>query len=404
MTWKNRITGSGEVDPAGLIPNPRNWRKHPKKQADGLLGALEEIGWVQDVIVNGRTGHLVDGHLRVELAIQNNEKMVPVKYVDLTEEEEATILATLDPITAMAGLDKESLKGLLESIDTENPALQDLLKDLHGDILFPSGGPEDAGTQMNLAKELMKKWAVKEGQVWQMGPHRILCGDATRKEDLDALLQGDGVDLVLTDPPYGISIVTKKKVGPGGKLGFGKIRGKNIVEANLYPDVIGDNSTESARAALSLLKDIPNKVIFGGNYFTDFLPISRCWIVWDKREEVGGSANFADCELAWTSFDKLTRIYRHLWSGLLRKGDRKNEGARRIHPTQKPVGLFTTILGDFSQEGDTVLDPFLGSGTTLIACENLKRICRGIEITPEYMAVTLQRYKDTFGKEPELAA
>ena len=176
----------------------------------------------------------------------------------------------------------------------------------------------------------------------------------------------------------------------------GTVGGGNIVKAKVYSVIVGDESTESAKKALDVLKDIKNKIVFGGNYFTDFLPPSRCWLVWDKEN----TGNFADAELAWTSFDKSVRLYKWLWNGLSRKGERSEELRSRVHPTQKPVGLFKLILQDHSESGDIVIDPFLGSGTTLIACENTGRKCRGIEISPEYCAVVLERFKDATGKEP----
>src|SRR5690606_15210341 len=99
--WRSRIVGHGEEDPDQLLANPRNWRLHPKEQQRALGAALGDIGWVQSVIVNQRTGHLVDGHLRVELALSRDEPSVPVVYVDLSADEEAIVLATLDPIGAM---------------------------------------------------------------------------------------------------------------------------------------------------------------------------------------------------------------------------------------------------------------------------------------------------------------
>lgn len=123
--FRNRIVGSGEERPDQLLANPRNWRIHPKAQQDALAGVLSEVGWVQEVVVNQRTGYVVDGHLRVALAISEGEESVPVKYVDLSEEEEALVLATLDPIGAMAASDREQLASLIEGIETDG--VKDLL-------------------------------------------------------------------------------------------------------------------------------------------------------------------------------------------------------------------------------------------------------------------------------------
>lgn len=128
--WRNRIVGSGIEAPDQLLANPLNWRIHPKAQQEALAGALDEVGWVQEVIVNQRTGHLVDGHLRVTLAMRRDEPSIPVKYVDLDEREEALVLATLDPISAQASADAAKLDELLRGVSTGSAALQDLLSEL----------------------------------------------------------------------------------------------------------------------------------------------------------------------------------------------------------------------------------------------------------------------------------
>lgn len=128
--WRNRIIGHGEEAPDQLLANPANWRIHPKAQQDALAGVLSQVGWVQDVIVNRQTGHVVDGHLRVSLAISRQEPAVPVVYVDLTPDEEATVLATLDPLSAMAAADRDKLDTLLREVSTGDAALQQMLSEL----------------------------------------------------------------------------------------------------------------------------------------------------------------------------------------------------------------------------------------------------------------------------------
>lgn len=127
--WRNRIVDQGEVAAADLVPNPSNWRAHPVFQRSALSGALKEIGWVQQVVVNRTTGHLIDGHLRVDLARELNEK-VPVLYVELSEDEERLVLATLDPLSALATADQDALDALLASISTTDESLAALLDKL----------------------------------------------------------------------------------------------------------------------------------------------------------------------------------------------------------------------------------------------------------------------------------
>ena len=125
--WASRIVGEADVRPTVLIPNPQNFRKHPKAQQAAMAGALDELGWIQRVIVNKRTGNIIDGHLRVEMAIETHEATVPVCYVDLDENEERIALATFDPISAMAIMDEDIHAALLRSIECENAALAGLL-------------------------------------------------------------------------------------------------------------------------------------------------------------------------------------------------------------------------------------------------------------------------------------
>ena len=136
-------------------------------------------------------------------------------------------------------------------------------------------------------------------------------------------------------------------------------------------------------------------MIFGGNYFTDFLMPSRCWIVWDKQN----TGNFADAELCWTSFSKSVKLYHWLWNGRSRQGDRATEGTHRVHPTQKPVGLFENILNDFSDNEAKVLDCFGGSGSVLIACEKTGRKCYMMEYEEYYCDVIIQRWETFTGKK-----
>lgn len=143
MTWRNRIVGVGEEAPDQLQANPLNWRLHPKHQQEALTGILDDVGWVQQVIVNRRTGNLIDGHLRVMLALRQNAASVPVLYVDLSPEEESLILATLDPIAALASPDAQKLDELLREVGTDSPAVQTMLDKLAekaGIVLDESSG------------------------------------------------------------------------------------------------------------------------------------------------------------------------------------------------------------------------------------------------------------------------
>ena len=149
--WQSRIVGYGEEAPGNLMANPRNWRTHPDEQVSALGGVMREVGIVQNVIVNKRTGHLIDGHARVEEAVRIKQPTIPITYVDLSEEEEALILATLDPITALAQSDTVKLDALLHDVSTADPAIMAMLDELAFDVdpVVIGDDGESVGSTMN---------------------------------------------------------------------------------------------------------------------------------------------------------------------------------------------------------------------------------------------------------------
>lgn len=225
------------------------------------------------------------------------------------------------------------------------------------------------------------------GDLFEIGEHRLLCGDSTCSDTVAKFMNGEKADMVFTDPPYGIKVVQNKKIG--GDKAFGNVGGNNIVKAKEYAEIIGDDTTETAKEFYQTCQSLgfENYIIWGGNYFTDFLEPSMCWIVWDKEN----TGNFADVELAWTSFQKGAKLYKWQWNGMIRKGDKSIEGKTRVHPTQKPVGLFGDIFKDFPFE--ICYDGFGGSGSTMVATHQIKKKCFMIEMSPEYCQVIIDRMR-----------
>jgi len=192
---------------------------------------------------------------------------------------------------------------------------------------------------------------------------------------LEIMPELEPVDLVLTDPPYGVGIAKTGMVG-----------GTNLAVVKNYGAQAWDRERPPSSFFETLVAISKNQIIFGGNYFADLLKPSPCWLVWNKDN----TGNFADCELAWTSFNTATRIVRFRWNGFLQEaGGREREV--RHHPTQKPVGLFVWILDKYSKQGDLILDTHLGSGTTALACERLNRQWIGIEIEEKYCKIAKDR-------------
>lgn len=226
------------------------------------------------------------------------------------------------------------------------------------------------------------------GDIWQLGDrHLVACGDSTQLSTLLTLFRERTPACVFADPPYGIRLLQKRgRVGKGG---------------HLYDPVLGDENTETAMRSFRLCQSLfptATQIWWGANYYAHILPPSSCWIVWDK--DVRG-LSFADAEVAWVNSKDRVRVIQHTWSGARKASE---QGERRVHPMQKPVALALYCLEKFSNPGDLIFDPFLGSGISILAAEHLGdgRAVIGCELSPEYCDITMQRYTQLTGIEPVL--
>ena len=219
---------------------------------------------------------------------------------------------------------------------------------------------------------------VKEERI---GDCRLILGDC-----LEVMPTLGPVDLLLTDPPYGI--------GAGDYKRGGTQYGNSKAPCREYARKDWDNEAPQEAVELAIAQ-AEKSIVFGGNYFS--LPPSSCWLVWDKQN--GEGSGYADCELAWTNLDKAVRRVYWRWAGMLQKhmGDKKEV---RVHPTQKPVGVMEWCLG-LVPNAETILDCWLGSGTTLVACAKLGRKGIGIEIDPEYFDIACKRVEEAY-RQPDL--
>jgi site-specific DNA-methyltransferase (adenine-specific) len=205
--------------------------------------------------------------------------------------------------------------------------------------------------------------------------NRIYQGDCL---DLMKEMPDKSVDLVLTDPPYGILNKMGWKNQPNKKIGCALQIDHSAV------DYVKWDKKPSTEYFSEIFRISKNQIIFGGNYFE--LPSSQCWIVWDRDN---GDCDFADAELAWTSFASSVRIFKYRWQGMMQEDMAHKE--KREHPTQKPLPLMMWCLEKYSKPGMTVLDPFMGSGTTCVACKKLGRNYIGIEKEPAYVEIAKKR-------------
>lgn len=215
------------------------------------------------------------------------------------------------------------------------------------------------------------------GDLFEIGEHRLLCGDSTDSDAVEKLMNGQKADMVFTDPPYGVNAVSKS----------------GVLKEYYGVDILGDSNTNAACDSFNLIYSLfPNAshIWWGANYysFDAKLPNAKCWLTWDKQEK-NNHIDQADCELAWTNINSPSRIFHHLWAGFRRDSEK---GEKRVHPTQKPVELISEILQHFKKvKSDLILDLFLGSGSTMVAANQLKRKCYGMELDPKYCQVIVNR-------------
>lgn len=418
--WKSRIIGHGTANPADLMANPLNFRKHPDEQKAGLEALIDEIGFFRSITVNQRSGLILDGHLRVRLALEQDQDVIDVEYVDLDDHEEKLALALFDRIATMAQPDPAILKDLLDEILTDDPDLQSMLAQLAADSgvdeMLAAIAADNAAMLGGDADELPDPDDVTPrtmiGDIWVIeGKHRLAVGDCTDPDIAARLLAGDSPALVLSDPPYGMGLNTNysdyaewaNKQQGGKYAGFRRKGGSS--KSKDYPAIIGDDQPFDPAPIFDLYA-APEMFLFGFDYYVDKLPNSGkdgSILVWDKREDKQGG-NVDDMfgssfELIWSKKPHKRDIIRARWAGYF--GTETQDVKRRIHPAQKPLEVLEWILERYAKAGDLILDPYYGSGSTLIAAHRRGLTCYGAELSPAYADVILAR-AEALGLECEL--
>jgi|TARA_R110000772_G_C13281358_1_gene437173 DNA modification methylase len=386
---------------ADLIPYASNSRTHSDDQVAQIASSIKEFGFNNPVLLDGDNG-IIAGHGRLMAAKKLGLKEVPtIELSHMTDNQRKAYVIADNKLALNAGWDMEMLTLEMGDLKDQDFDLT-LLGFDEGELANIFVEETEGLTDPDEVPELPDEPTTKEGDVWILGKHRLMCGDSTSIDAVDKLMDGAKIDCVYTDPPYGISIVQGNKVGGGGAFG-GKKNEKadksNVVESSNFAPVANDESIDVAVGAISLISTLSAdvEIIWGGNYYASYLANSPCWIVWDKKN----TGNFADCELAWTNQTTAVRKFEHMWNGMVKASE---HGQKRVHPTQKPVALAEWCIDSYAEDCGTVLDLFGGSGSTLIACETRSKLCLMMELTPSYCDVIIKRWEDFTGNKATLEA
>jgi DNA modification methylase len=419
MTWQSRIIGEGVEDPNQLLANPANWRIHPQAQQDALSGVLDEVGWIQRVIVNQRTGFVLDGHLRVALAITRGEAEVPVVYVDLSPDEERLVLATLDPLGAMAVADGELLRDLLGEVQTESAAVVELLASLREDANRLARRQEETNPD-DVPVSIPKTPITQPGDIWVLGRHRLICGDATDPDVWDRLVGTPRIPLIVTSPPYPGAAMWNETNESGMTENIDRLRELNadvFALAARYADVVCWNVADVPVGNQNVMWNSSDVLRFAAdNDCTTVRPI-----LWDKgipdplpppsfmrRPVVAHITHewlFVVYPEGWHAREKRSGLDtdEHTWQLRSVWSISPDSAKRRGHPAPFPVDLADRCVRLFSLPDDVVLDPFAGSGSTIIACEQNGRAGAAIELDPGYCDLIVARWSQMTGETPDRA-
>jgi site-specific DNA-methyltransferase (adenine-specific) len=393
---RDRVIELLRVRAADLKEHPSNWHLHSARQKAALQGVLEEIGYA-DVLIARRDeeGELVllDGHLRKSLS---PEQVVPVIIVDVDEHEGEKLLALLDPIASLARADAGKLTDLLDRVGTTDEGIADLLEELRRSaasdlrrlLRDPNEIPQDPPAR------------TKPGDLYVLGEHRLLCGDARSPEDLARLVEGEQARALITDPPYGVEVRgrTSKRLSIQGDSarGLAELLDTSFAAAN---EVLVPGS-----AVYVFSPSGPNLLVFGQAFIAQGWRLHQT-LVWKKRPVLGHSDYHYAHETILYGYTASDRPKGRGKAGFYGGNDQSSvlefarPAASRDHPTTKPVELLEHLVSNSSRHGQILLDPFAGSGGLAVAAERLGRRAFLLEIDPRYCDVILARYEQVTGKE-----
>ena len=386
------------VSVSSLKPNPENPNMHGAEQLELLGKIIKKTGWRAPITVSKRSGLITKGHGRRLAAIKAGLEYAPVEYQEYaSEEEEHADLIADNRIAELAEMDDEKLSDLLRELDSIDDFDMDLtgfdeesLLDMIGEQVTSDDIEEDE------VPEPETNVFSRTGDLWILGKHRLLCGDSTKEEEVNRLMDGKQADLYVTDPPYNVSYTGKTKDAltiENDEMADGDFRQFLIdsfaaADANMKPG-----------AAFYIWHADSEGYNFRGACKDTGWDVREC-LIWNKNTMVLGRQDYQWKHEAclygwkpgaphnWYSDRKQTTVID------MDKPQRNGE-----HPTMKPVKLFAYLIQNSSKEGDIVLDSFGGSGTTIMACEKMEREARLMELDPRYVDVIVRRYIRETGDE-----
>jgi hypothetical protein len=346
---KPKIT---ETDISKLTPDPNNARKRTPLSASVIRKSIEQFGMTRSIVLDengvilaGNGAFEEAGQLGIERVIvveTTGNEIVAVKRTNLTAEQKTQYAIADNTASDFSTWDFDILSELTQEVDLSeffpDDKLNELLEQLGKGESF--GVTEQGEENEEEIAELLDKVdeiesRVKLGEIWQLGRHKLAVGDSTIEGNVRALL-GDrfgDVGMVWSDVPYGMNLVKKEMVGA--------IFEGSLAKKGSYKPVIGDDTGDTALRGFSLCSKLTGKHFWwGANWYSDILPSSSCWVIWDKRCDTGIENTFADCEMCWTNMSGVTRIYRQLWNGMIREGEHE----KRVHPTKNPSLYVSGVL------------------------------------------------------------
>jgi DNA modification methylase len=390
-----------------LIPYARNARTHSESQVAQVAASIAEFGFVNPILV-GPDGVIIAGHARLLAARKLRLTEVPVLVLGhLTETQRRALVLADNRLALDAGWDEEMLKVELESLREDgfdldivgftDEEIEDLLRDPEQVV--------EGNTDEDTAPELPETAVTVPGDVWVLGEHRVLCGDSTQMEAVEKVLAGGLADMVFTDPPYNVNYGATMK---------DKLRGqKGKKPRKIANDNLGADFEQFLRDACVNMLAVTKGAIYICMSSSELHTLHRVFteagghwstfVIWAKNTFTMGRSDYQrQYEPVLYGWKEGTD---HFWCGARDQGDVwfiKKPVANDLHPTMKPVELVDRALRNSSKSRDTVLDPFGGSGSTLIACERSGRQARLIEMEPKYCDVIIRRWQEYSGKQAVL--